>query len=29
VTEVKEKISTCTALEGGDKIEKGMSIQPK
>ncbi len=28
VTEVKEKIAYCKALEGGDKIEKGMTIQP-
>jgi curli biogenesis system outer membrane secretion channel CsgG len=29
VTEVKEKISYCTALEGGDKIAKGMAVHPK
>lgn len=29
VTEVKEKISFCTALEGAEKIAKGMSVQPK
>jgi curli biogenesis system outer membrane secretion channel CsgG len=28
VIEVKEKIAYCKALEGGDKIQKGMSIQP-
>jgi curli biogenesis system outer membrane secretion channel CsgG len=28
VTEVKEKVSYCKALEGEDKIEKGMSVQP-
>ena len=28
-TEVKEKIAYCAALEGGDKIQKGMSVQPK
>jgi curli biogenesis system outer membrane secretion channel CsgG len=28
VTEVKEKIAYCKALEGGDKIEKGMTINP-
>jgi curli biogenesis system outer membrane secretion channel CsgG len=28
VTKVKEKIAYCKALEGGDKIEKGMTIQP-
>ncbi|MBN1796379.1 MAG: hypothetical protein JW804_06880 [Sedimentisphaerales bacterium] len=28
VTSVKEKIAYCKALEGGDKIQKGMSIQP-
>ncbi len=27
VTSVKEKIAYCKALEGGDKIQKGMSIQ--
>lgn len=27
VTEVKEKVAYCKALEGGDKIEKGMTIQ--
>ncbi len=27
VTEVKEKVSNCKALEGDGKIEKGMSIQ--
>ena len=25
---VKEKIAICEATEGGDKIEKGMSVQP-
>ncbi len=29
VTDVKEKISFCAALEGADKISKGMSIQPR
>jgi hypothetical protein len=28
VTEVKEKIAYCQALEGGESIEKGMSIMP-
>jgi curli biogenesis system outer membrane secretion channel CsgG len=28
VTEVKEKIATLKALEGGDKIEKGMTVHP-
>jgi len=28
VTEVKEKVSYCSAIEGGDKIEKGMTVQP-
>jgi len=28
VTEVKEKVAYCKALEGGDQIEKGMSIYP-
>lgn len=28
VTEVKEKIAYCKALEGGDQIEKGMTILP-
>lgn len=28
VTGVKEKIAYCKALEGGDKIKKGMTIQP-
>ena len=28
VTEVKEKVSYCQAVEGGEKIEKGMSVQP-
>jgi curli biogenesis system outer membrane secretion channel CsgG len=28
VTEVKEKIAVCEATEGGNKIEKGMSVQP-
>lgn len=28
VTSVKEKISTCTAVEGGKKIQKDMTIQP-
>ena len=28
VTSVKEKICYCEALEGGDKIEKGMTVQP-
>ena len=27
VTEVKEKIAYCKAIEGGDKIQKGMSIR--
>ena len=28
VIEVKEKIAYCKAIEGGDKIQKGMSIRP-
>lgn len=28
VKDLKEKVSYCEALEGGDKIQKGMSIQP-
>ena len=28
VIKVKEKISYCKAIEGCDKIQKGMSIQP-
>ena len=28
VKTVKEKIAICEATEGGDKIEKGMSVQP-
>ena len=28
VIQVKEKIAYCKAIEGGDKIQKGMSIQP-
>ena len=27
VTEVKEKVSYCKALEGDGKIEKGMAVQ--
>ena len=27
-TTVKEKISICEASDGGDKIEKGMGVQP-
>ncbi len=29
VTEVKEKVSYCEALEGADAIKKGMTIMPK
>ncbi len=29
VTEVKQKIAYCKALEGGDQIAKGMTIQPE
>jgi curli biogenesis system outer membrane secretion channel CsgG len=28
VAEVKEKIANCTVVSGGDKIQKGMSVQP-
>jgi hypothetical protein len=28
-TTVKEKISICEASAGGDKIEKGMGVQPE
>ncbi len=28
VTEVKEKIATCKPIEGGEKMEKGMSVFP-
>ena len=29
VTEVKEKVSYCSAVDGGDKIQKGMVVHPK
>lgn len=28
VTEAKEKIATCKAVEGGDEMEKGMTVVP-
>ena len=28
VTKVKEKVAYCKAIEGGDEIKKGMTIQP-
>jgi len=28
VTQVKEKIAYCKALEGGEKIAKGMTVNP-
>jgi hypothetical protein len=28
VAEVKEKISNCKILDGGDKMEKGMTVMP-
>lgn len=28
VTEVKEKVATCKALSGGDKVAKGMTVFP-
>jgi len=28
VSQVKEKIAICEAMEGGNKIKKGMSVQP-
>ena len=29
VKTVKEKISICEATEGGNKVEKGMTVQPE